>query len=166
VNGKFGRRPHNPAFEVIYVYAQKEGYLNFRGSHKAIEPPQGMFAKAILKLPELPPDPKDERIYDLNPLRQKGFDFVYDAGSGIQDVGLYLAIVLDLFTRKIVGLAMRDHMRAELTIAALTMAIQWQKPPPGLTHHSDRGSQYAAAGYRKVHDATGIIQSMSRKGNC
>ena len=79
---------------------------------------------------------------------------------------LYLAIVLDLFTRKIVGFAMRDHLRAELTIAALTMAIQWQKPPPGLTHHSDRGSQYAAAGYRKVHDAAGMIQSMSRKGNC
>ena len=79
---------------------------------------------------------------------------------------LYLAVVLDLFTRKIVGWAMRDHMRAELTIAALTMAIQRQKPPPGLTHHSDRGRQYAAAGYRKVHDAAGMIQSMSRKGNC
>jgi putative transposase len=57
----------------------------------------------------------------------------------------YLAVVLDLFTRKIVGWAMRDHMRAELTIAALR-----QKPPPGLIHHSDRGSQYAAANYRKV----------------
>jgi putative transposase len=79
---------------------------------------------------------------------------------------LYLAVVLDLFTRKIVGWAMRDHMRAELTIAALTMAIPRQKPPPGLTHHSDRGRQYAAAGYRKVHDAAGMIQSMSRKGNC
>ncbi len=75
---------------------------------------------------------------------------------------LYLAVVLDLFTRKIVGWAMGDHMRAELTIAALTMAIQ--RPPPGLTHHSDRGRQYAAAGYRKVHDAAGMIQSMSRKG--
>jgi transposase InsO family protein len=53
-----------------------------------------------------------------------------------------------LFTRKIVGWAMRDHMRAELIIAALTMAIQRQKPPPGLTHHSYRGSQYAAADYR------------------
>lgn len=90
VNGEFGRRPHNPAFEVIYVYAQKEGSLdlNFRGSHKAIEPLHGMFATAILKLPELPPDPKDERIYDLNPLCQKGFDFVYDTDSGIQDVAV------------------------------------------------------------------------------
>jgi putative transposase len=79
---------------------------------------------------------------------------------------LYLAAVLDLFTRKIVGWAMRDHMRAELTTAALTMAIRRQKPPTGLIHHSDRGSQYAAAGYRKVLGAAGMIQSMSRKGNC
>jgi putative transposase len=57
---------------------------------------------------------------------------------------LYLAAVLDLFTRRnIVGWAMRGHMRAELTIAALTMAIRRQKPPTGLIHHSDRGSQYA-----------------------
>ena len=79
---------------------------------------------------------------------------------------LYLAVVLDLFTRKIVGSAMRDHLRAELTIAALTMAIQRQKPPPCLIHHSDRGSQYAAAGYHKVLNAARMIQSMSRKGNC
>ena len=54
---------------------------------------------------------------------------------------LYLAVVIDLFTRKVVGWAMRQHMRAELTIAALTMAIQRQRPPAGLIHHSDRGSQ-------------------------
>jgi putative transposase len=79
---------------------------------------------------------------------------------------LYLAVVLDLFTRKIAGWAMRGHMRAELTIAALTMAIQRQKPLDGLIHHSDRGSQYAAADYRKVLGAAGMIQSMSRTGNC
>ena len=88
VNGEFDRRPHNPAFEVIYVYSQKEGSLdlNFRGSYKSIEPLQGMFAQAILKLDGLPPDPKDERVYDLNPLLQKGFNFIYDAGSGIERV--------------------------------------------------------------------------------
>jgi transposase InsO family protein len=79
---------------------------------------------------------------------------------------LYLATVLDLFSRKVVGWAMRDHMRQELTIAALTMAIQRQRPGPGLIHHSDRGSQYAAGGYRQVLDAANIVQSMSRKGNC
>jgi hypothetical protein len=88
VNGEFDRRPHNPAFEVIYVYSQKEGSidLNFRGSYKAIVPLQGMFAQAILKLEELPPDPKDERVYDLTPLLQKDFNFTYDAGSGIDRV--------------------------------------------------------------------------------
>jgi hypothetical protein len=88
VNGEFGRRPHNPAFEVIYVYSQKEGTLdlNFRGSYKAIEPLQGMFATAILKLDELQPDPKDERVYDLAPLLQKSFDFTYDVASGIKEV--------------------------------------------------------------------------------
>ena len=88
VDGEFDRRPHNPAFEVIYVYSQKEGSLdlNFRGSYKAIEPLQGMFAQAILKLDGLPPDPKDERVYDLSPLLQKGFNFSYDAGSGIERV--------------------------------------------------------------------------------
>lgn len=90
VNGEFGRRPHNPAFEVVYVYSQKEGTLdlNFRGSKKAVEPLQGMFAMAILKLDELPPDPKDERVYDLNPLCQKSFSFSYAVGSGIKQVAV------------------------------------------------------------------------------
>jgi len=88
VDGAFDRRPHNPAFEIIYVYSQKEGSLDlhFRGSYKAIEPLQVMFATAILKLDELPPDPKDPRIYDLNPLLQKSFDFTYAVGSGIESV--------------------------------------------------------------------------------
>ena len=59
----------------------------------------------------------------------------------------------------------RSHA-GRLTIAAVTMAIQRQKPPPGLIHRSDRGSQYASAGYRKVLGAAGMSQSMSRKGNC
>jgi transposase InsO family protein len=79
---------------------------------------------------------------------------------------LYLAVILDLFTRKVVGWAMRDHLRAELTIAALTMAIQRRRPAAGLIHHSDRGSQYAAGDYRDILKAAAIVQSMSRKGNC
>jgi transposase InsO family protein len=79
---------------------------------------------------------------------------------------LYLAVILDLFTRKVVGWAMRDHMRAELTIAALTMAIQRRRPGVGLVHHSDRGSQYAAGDYRNILRAAIITQSMSRKANC
>lgn len=88
VDGQFDCRPHNPAFEVIYVYSRKEGSLdlNFRGAYKAIEPLQSMFAQAILKLDGLPPDPKDTRVYDLSPLLQKSFDFTFAAGSGIEEV--------------------------------------------------------------------------------
>ena len=74
VNGEFHPRPHNPAFEIVYVYSQQDGTLdlNYRGGRQAVEPLQGIFAQAILKLDELPSDPKDERVYDLNPLRTAG----------------------------------------------------------------------------------------------
>lgn len=90
VNGKFGRRPHNPAFEVIFVYSQGDGTLdlNYRGSRETVEPLQEMFITAILKLPEIPPDPEDTRIYDLNPLRVRGFQFHYDRNTGIEGVVL------------------------------------------------------------------------------
>lgn len=73
---------------------------------------------------------------------------------------------LDLATRKIVGWAMRDNMRAELPPAALMMAAQRQRPAPGLIHHSDRGSQYAAGAYVDHLAAIGATSSMSRIGNC
>jgi hypothetical protein len=86
VDGVFNPRPHNPAIEVVFVYSQTEGSLdlNFRGSNKAIEALQDIFATAILKIDEIPPDPKDQRVYDLNPLRQKDYNFVYALGSGIE----------------------------------------------------------------------------------
>jgi putative transposase len=79
---------------------------------------------------------------------------------------LYLAAVMDLFSRKIVGWAMRDHMQVELTSSALKMAVQQQKPETGLIHHSDRGVQYASHDYRAVLSANGIVGSMSRKAEC
>jgi putative transposase len=82
------------------------------------------------------------------------------------DGWLYLAAILDLATRKIVGWAMRDHMRTELALAALLMAAQRQRPALGLIHHSDRGSQYAASAYSSQLAELGAIASMSRKGCC
>jgi transposase InsO family protein len=79
---------------------------------------------------------------------------------------LYLAAVMDLFSRKIVGWAMRDHMQVELASAALTMAIQQQRPQDGLIHHSDRGVQYASRAYRDALTGAGITASMSRKADC
>ena len=71
---------------------------------------------------------------------------------------LYLAAVIDLATRKVVGWAMRDHLRTELAAAALLMATQRQRPGPGLTHHSDRGSQDAAGEYRQLLAKAGRLQ--------
>jgi putative transposase len=79
---------------------------------------------------------------------------------------LYLAAVLDLATRKVVGWAMRDHMRTELTLGALIMAIQRQRPGSGLLHHSDRGSQYAAEAYSRQLALVKAKPSMSRTGCC
>ncbi|WP_245259445.1 IS3 family transposase [Methylobacterium sp. 77] len=79
---------------------------------------------------------------------------------------LYLAAVLDLATRKIVGWSMREHMRTELTSAALMMATQRQRPGAGLICHSDRGSQYAAEAYRAQLVGMKAIPSMSRTGCC
>jgi len=79
---------------------------------------------------------------------------------------LYLALVVDLFARKIVGWATSGSMPQELTIEALRVALGWRDPDAGLVHHSDRGSQYAAGDYRKVLQARGITVSMSRKGDC
>jgi putative transposase len=77
-----------------------------------------------------------------------------------------LAAVLDLATRKIDGWSMRDHMRTELSVAALMMAAQRQRPAAGLIGHSDRGSQYATEAYRKQLASMGARPSMSSTACC
>ena len=79
---------------------------------------------------------------------------------------LYLAAVLDLFSRKVVGWATSERIDEALVTAALKNAIAQRHPGPGLLHHSDRGSQYAADGYQRVLEDMGMVCSMSRKGNC
>ena len=79
---------------------------------------------------------------------------------------LYLAIVLDLFSRKIVGWQMSDRMKRGLAMDALQRAIDIRRPPPGLIHHSDRGSQYCSDDYRRMLRNNGFIASMSGRGNC
>ena len=79
---------------------------------------------------------------------------------------LYLAAVLDVFSRRVVGWSVADHMRADLVCEALGMAIGKRKPPGGLIHHSDRGVQYASGSYQDLLRVCGITCSMSRKGNC
>ena len=79
---------------------------------------------------------------------------------------LYLAVVLDLFARKVVGWAMSPDMPATLVCQALQLAIVQRRPAPGLIVHSDRGSQYASAAHQALLTQHGLVGSMSRKGNC
>lgn len=84
----------------------------------------------------------------------------------LQEEFVYLAVVIDAFSRRVVGWAMADHLRASLAIDALTMALAERQPPWGsLIHHSDRGVQYACGDYTKILEAHGITASMSRVGN-
>jgi putative transposase len=79
---------------------------------------------------------------------------------------LYLAVILDLCSRFVVGWAMSERITDTLTLDALAMALDRRQPPHGLLHHSDRGSQYASGAYRRALAAQGIVCSMSRRGNC
>jgi transposase InsO family protein len=79
---------------------------------------------------------------------------------------LYLAVVIDLYSRKVVGWSMSSRMKAQLVVDALRMAIWQRKPEPGLIMHTDRGSQYASHQYKNLLLAHGIKGSMSRKGDC
>ena len=79
---------------------------------------------------------------------------------------VYLAVVLDLYSRKIVGWAMSERMTRELVIKAFLMAYWSRKPKAGLIHHSDKGSQYASHDFQQILTDFGVIASMSGKGNC
>lgn len=79
---------------------------------------------------------------------------------------LYLAVVLDLFSRKAIGWSMGEHMDVQLVLRALDMALLERHPPRGLIHHSDRGSQYACPEYVQALTSRGFLPSMSRQGNC
>ena len=79
---------------------------------------------------------------------------------------LYLAVILDLYSRQVVGWAMSDRLMSDFVIKALYQAIGRRKPAGGCIFHSDRGVQYASADFRDVLSNYGFIQSMSRKGNC
>lgn len=78
----------------------------------------------------------------------------------------YLASVMDLASRRIVGWAIADHMEASLVCDAMRMALANRRPPPGLLFHSDRGSQYLSAGFRALLEENHVVQSLSRPGQC
>jgi len=113
----------------------------------------GSVAPNVLDRKFMPTSPDQAWVCDITYIRTR---------SG----WLYLAAVLDLYSRRIVGWAMAPSMPAELVCTALNMAIVSRQPPPGLLVHSDRGSQYASEAHTQLLAKHGLIGSMSRKGNC
>lgn len=79
---------------------------------------------------------------------------------------VYLAVLIDLFSRKVVGWSLASQMQTELCLDALGQAVALRSPPEGLVHHTDRGSQYTSGAYREALAELGAVASMSRKGNC
>ena len=79
---------------------------------------------------------------------------------------LYLAVVLDLYSRRVIAWGMGSRLTQELATAALTMAMEHRRPTSGVLHHTDRGAQYAATLYRAMLAGYGLTASMSRRGNC
>jgi putative transposase len=79
---------------------------------------------------------------------------------------MYLAVVLDLYSRRVVGWAAQAYMTTDLVAEALVAAIEWRRPPIGLIHHSDRGTQYASKAYKELLQIHGMVGSMSDKGDC
>jgi putative transposase len=83
-----------------------------------------------------------------------------------RDGWLYLAVLVDLFSRRVVGWAMSDRIDTELALNALQMAVRARKPGPGLVHHTDRDSRYASDAYQAALQAAGMVASMSRRADC
>ena len=108
-----------------------------------------------------------DRQFDVHGVRDVNHVWVSDITYIPTRAGwLYLATVLDLASRRIVGWAMRETLDADIALSALRMAIGTRQPAPGLIHHSDRGVQYACTAYRELLTAHGMVASMSRRGNC
>ena len=106
-------------------------------------------------------------VYDANGVAEVNRTWVSDITYVPTREGwLYLAVVLDLASRRVVGWAMRDTLAAELALEALQMALDQRHPAPGLVHHSDRGVQYACTAYRELLAGHGLEASMSRRGDC
>jgi transposase InsO family protein len=118
--------------------------------------------------PQAPLTPVAENVLD-RAFAPDGPDRVWAADIMHVPTGegwLYLAVVVDLYSRRVVGWAVRPSLHRELAVAALTAALRDRRPTAGLVHHSDQGTQYTSSEYRALLRRYGAVCSMSRRGNC
>ena len=112
---------------------------------------------------EVAPNLLQQKFYAEHPDQVWMGDITY---IRTQEGWLYLAVLIDLCTRQVVGWSMSEHIDAALALDTLDMAVARRRPKPGLIHHTDRGVQYACNDYQKALTLGGLLPSMSRKGNC
>lgn len=167
----------------LALHNRHEGYR--RISHRLRQEGVVVNAKRVLRLmradnllslrrrPFVPPTTESRHSFRIVPnlargLLPSGLDQIWVADITyvrLAEAFVYLAVVIDAFSRKVVGWALDDHLEARLALAALDMAIEARDPPKGLIHHSDRGVQYACGAYSKRLADQEIEPSMSRPGN-
>ncbi len=122
--------------------------------------------RAMIEHHQLPP-PAPNRLPAASPIAARDRVWAGDLTTIATRAGwLYLAVVLDLYSRRIVGWAMSAKPDRHLAVTALTMALGCRRPRPGLIHHTDQGPQYASLAYRRLLEQRGLMASMSRKGHC
>ena len=165
--GNYGTR------RIKKALAERYGFIVSKRRIGAIMKDLGLYVKTKKRYKinttdsnhELPVAPNllNRYFYASNPDEKYVGDITYIPTN---EGWLYLATVIDLYSRKIVGWSMDDTMKTSLVNDALNMAIKIRKPSKGLIWHTDRGSQYASYSHKDLCKENGITQSMSRKGNC
>ena len=179
---------HDEILECVKEIAKSSGYtygerrmkkalnaLSFpitRGQAKKLMKEAGVKVRSRKKYKVTTNSDHKQPVYEN--VLDRGFEVSKPNQAFVQDITyiwtqegwLYLAVVIDLFSRKIVGWSMSSRMKAQLACDALKMAIWQRQPSAGLIVHSDRGSQYASRLYRQLLKGHGFIGSMSRLGNC
>lgn len=151
---------------------RKEGFKIGRYKVRSLMKRLGLFVKTkkkfVITTDSKHQEPVAENLLDRNflpPLKNR--IWTTDISYLWTNQGwVYLAVVIDLYSRRVVGWHINDDLSTALVTRALIMAITLRSPPPGLMHHSDRGCQYASKAYQKLLKQHGMICSMSRKGNC
>ena len=161
----YGYRRMKKALNVL-------GYPVTRGKTKKLMKEAGVRVRSRKKYKVTTNSNHKQPVFDN--VLDRNFDVLKPDTAYVQDITyiwtqegwLYLAVVIDLFSRKVVGWSMGSRMKAQLVCDALKMAIWQRKPTEGLIVHSDRGSQYASKVYRKLLKEHECVGSMSRLGNC
>ncbi len=155
-----------------YALTEKLGYKIGRFKTRMLMKKDAVFVKYRKKYKNTTQSHHQLTVYENKLNRQ--FDYQEPNKAYVGDITyiwtqegwLYLAVVIDLFSRKVVGWSMSSRMKTDLVCDALKMALGHRKPQKGLIVHSDRGSQYASKAYKTLLNIHGCIGSMTRKGNC